>query len=193
MIVHISIEGVDGVGKTTIAQALAKSINFVYVEKPFSHVFDEAGLDNYLSIKKGLKKLGSKKTSCWFYGMNLVFASEFYKGRNVVFDRGLVSNYAWLLDDSITDIFDLSIKIAGTPDFTFLLIADGEVLRKRLSGRDGDKGDLYKAEFQSIIQSKMIELLNRSNAKYAIIDRTNLGVEETVQAIVSILRKQSLL
>ena len=55
---YISIDGIDGTGKTTIAKALAKKLGFYFVEKPFSSVFSDQTKEKYLDIKKGLKKLG---------------------------------------------------------------------------------------------------------------------------------------
>jgi len=40
---HISIEGFDGVGKTTISQLLAKRLEFELVEKPLKYLFDHEG------------------------------------------------------------------------------------------------------------------------------------------------------
>ena len=43
---HIAIEGMDGVGKTTAARNLAKILNFKLVEKPLHYMLDE-NEDNY--------------------------------------------------------------------------------------------------------------------------------------------------
>ena len=38
---HISIEGFDGVGKTTISNIVAKELGFKFIEKPLHELFDE--------------------------------------------------------------------------------------------------------------------------------------------------------
>ena len=46
---HIAIEGIDGVGKSTAAKNLAKRLDFTLVEKPLHFLFDEDGNeDNYI-------------------------------------------------------------------------------------------------------------------------------------------------
>ena len=37
---HISVEGLDGVGKTTVCSLLSKEIDFEYIEKPLRYLFD---------------------------------------------------------------------------------------------------------------------------------------------------------
>ena len=190
---HISIEGIDGTGKTTIAKALAKRLGFSYVEKPFSSIFSDLSKEKYLELKKGLKKLGNKNVSCWFYGMNLLFASEFYRGENIVLDRGVVSNFAWMIDQTNIEIFDTAIKFSGLPDFLVLITLEGNVLKRRLFERDGTDGDLSKIEYADIVQSKMISLLDRCNAEYVIIDRTKHDVDQTIEIILLELTKRGLL
>ena len=37
---HIAIEGMDGVGKTTAGKRLADQLHFKFVEKPLHYIFD---------------------------------------------------------------------------------------------------------------------------------------------------------
>ena len=49
---HISIEGFDGVGKTTISNIVAKQLGFKFIEKPLHELFDEGdSFDEYLRIR----------------------------------------------------------------------------------------------------------------------------------------------
>ena len=190
---YISIDGIDGTGKTTVAKALAKKLGFYFVEKPFSGVFSDQTKEKYLDIKNGLKKLGSKNASCWFYGMNLIFASEFYRKNNIVVDRGLVSNFAWMIDLENIEIFDTAIKFSGLPDFTVLITLANDIIKQRLFERDGEGGDSYKIDYMDSLQNKMISLLDRCNAKYVVLDRTNLDVDETIEKIVLELKKRDVI
>ena len=48
---HIAIEGIDGVGKSTAAKNLAERLGFTLVEKPLHFLFDEDGNeDNFWRI-----------------------------------------------------------------------------------------------------------------------------------------------
>jgi len=37
---HIAIEGMDGVGKTTVAKELARRLTFSFIEKPLHYLFE---------------------------------------------------------------------------------------------------------------------------------------------------------
>ena len=50
--IHISIEGMDGVGKTTTCRLLAEKLGYKFVEKNLRFLFDENdGYDNYFRIR----------------------------------------------------------------------------------------------------------------------------------------------
>ena len=57
--IHISIEGMDGVGKTTTCRLLAEKLGYKFVEKNLRFLFDENdGYDNYFRIRdKGANTL----------------------------------------------------------------------------------------------------------------------------------------
>ena len=54
-------------------------------------------------------------------------------------------------------------------------------------------GDSYKIDYMDSIQNKMISLLDRCNAKYVVLDRTNLDVDETIEKIVLELKKRDVI
>jgi thymidylate kinase len=45
---HIAIEGLDGVGKTSTAKLLADEIGFKFIEKPMHYLTDVDGINNYI-------------------------------------------------------------------------------------------------------------------------------------------------
>lgn len=51
--VHLSIEGMDGIGKSTTCKLLAKRLGFFFVEKPLHMLFDktEESFDEYIRIR----------------------------------------------------------------------------------------------------------------------------------------------
>ena len=54
---HIAIEGMDGVGKSTISQRLANHLGFTLVEKPLKYLLDLEGEDqNYIRIRDYVNK-----------------------------------------------------------------------------------------------------------------------------------------
>ena len=51
---HISIEGMDGVGKSTTCEMLAERLGYRFVEKPLHYLFDrtEGEINEYIRIRK---------------------------------------------------------------------------------------------------------------------------------------------
>ena len=48
---HIAIEGMDGVGKTSVAELIAEKLGYQFIEKPLHLLLDEEGqMENYLKI-----------------------------------------------------------------------------------------------------------------------------------------------
>ena len=45
----IAIEGMDGVGKTTISKRLAKTLKYIYVDKPLHYLLPGDEKNNYLT------------------------------------------------------------------------------------------------------------------------------------------------
>jgi len=66
----IAIDGIDGVGKTTIATKLAEESNFEYVYNPFENAFFVDGKAKFKEMKCKSVKLNSPSLSCCFFGLN---------------------------------------------------------------------------------------------------------------------------
>jgi thymidylate kinase len=108
---HIAIEGIDGVGKSTAAHKLAQRLGFLLVEKPLHYLFDEKGNDdNYIRIRDIVNKSRNKKYTGWFYGLGNIFLYEHFKNQNIITDRHILSNYCWSGDESTDYIFDAIFK-----------------------------------------------------------------------------------
>ncbi len=86
----IAVEGMDGVGKTTICNYIEKKYNFINIEKPCKYLHaSEEEFYKYLDV---IYKRSSKERSIYF-GKGNVIASKKYPNKNVVLDRHLGSNY----------------------------------------------------------------------------------------------------
>ena len=140
---HIAIEGIDGVGKSTAAKNLAERLGFTLVEKPLHFLFDKDGNeDNYIRIRDEVNKSKNKKFTGWFYGLGNIFLYEHFKNENIITDRHILSNYCWSGDESTDYIFDSIYQTTGAPDFTFLIVASQEAVEKRLKKRNPSDPDL---------------------------------------------------
>jgi thymidylate kinase len=185
---HIAIEGVDGVGKTTVCEMLAKRLGYKFVEKPLHYLFDsDDTFDNYLRIRDYVNVQKNKVFTSWFYGLGNIFLYHKFKGENIITDRHFVSNWFWSGDDSSRPVFECMISLIGKPDYTFLVYADEDTVVQRLKKRDINDSDLAKASLIPGAYKKMEKFLVDFGMKYQRIDTNNRSPSEVVNTILQIL------
>ena len=191
--IHISIEGIDGVGKSTAAKRLAEYLGFQLVEKPLHYLFDEEGDDNYIRIRDNVNQNKNQKYTGWFYGLGNIYLYEKFKDQNIVTDRHILSNYCWSGSEETDYIFDAIYKTIKAPTFTFLIYADPEVVKSRLISRDKDDPDLKKVKYIPEAYEKMINVLKRYEMPSLIIDTTNMNADEVLNTMINELKKRGII
>jgi len=175
----IAIEGLDGVGKTTVSRLLAGYLNAVYFITPPEDI-------RHL---RSLVEDGSPVARYMYYLVGDIVVSERIKkvlrgGRDVVCDRYILSTQVyhralnpggWAIDEDVLGIVQ--------PDVTILLTCSEEERLRRLRSRrkmdvpdahiEGD-GDLMKA----------VDRLYHSFPGLMEIDSTHLTARETADAVL---------
>ena len=187
---HIAIEGMDGVGKTTAARNLAERLNFTLVEKPLHYLFDEedGSFNNYIRIRDYInEQVDDNALRAWFYGLGNIFLYNKFDEVNVITDRHFASNYFWCGNEKTEAIFDLMINLIGKPDFTFLIYTTVEEAEKRIRSRDPSDPDLHKAKLYPHAKKKMENFLKKYKMDFVAIDTTNLNPKEVVEKMLSSL------
>ena len=186
---HIAIEGMDGVGKTTVAKKLAEKLNFKLVEKPLHYMLDEDGeFTNYIRIRDFInKQVENNALRAWFYGLGNIFLYHRFIDEDIITDRHFVSNYYWCGSEETEEIFHCIVRIIGKPDFTFLLYASAEEGTRRIRNRDPNDPDISKINLYFEARRKMESFLKRYNMDYIAIDTTDINAEEVVKRIVEFL------
>lgn len=184
--VHISIEGMDGVGKSTTCQLLAQRLGYKFVEKPLHYLFDESEdkYDEYLKIRDKVNANPNRIFTSWFYGLGSIYMYELFKNTNIVTDRHFVSNYAWSGSETNSEIYDLLIQKLGGPKLTVILYSPSETIVNRLISRDKNDSDIAKAKKSEMIYSRMIEFCKSKKLPFIVIDTSNLKAEEVVDKIL---------
>jgi thymidylate kinase len=193
---HISIEGFDGVGKTTAARLLAERLNFTLVEKPLKYIFDPNGGDeNYLRIRDYVndRSAGNRPFSACFYALGNIFLYEQFKGQNIITDRHILSNYAWSGAPESEPIFDALYKTIGAPDYTFIIYGDTETIHKRLLSRDTQDSDLKKISKSEVVYEKMTRFVDAHKMPHIVIDTRGKTPERIVGIMVAKLTERGLI
>ncbi|MFW5889412.1 MAG: deoxynucleoside kinase [Bacillota bacterium] len=193
---HISIEGFDGVGKSTVSKLLAKKLGFAFVEKPLKYLFDNHGGDSeYIRIRNYFNNISEKNRalSACFYSLGNLYLYEKFKDQDIITDRHILSNFAWSYGEESLELFDTIYNIIGSPKYTFILYGNKETIIKRLKSRNNNDADLAKINKHETIYKRMEFFANKHNMDYLLIDTSNISPKEIVDYIIEILIKRGII
>ena len=188
---HISIEGMDGVGKSTTCKLLSERLGYKFVEKPLHYLFDESEdkFDEYIRIRDQVNANPNRVFTSWFYGLGSIYMYEMFKDENIVTDRHFASNYAWSGSDNNGEVYDLLIQKLGKPKLTVILYSPSETIVNRLISRDVNDSDIAKAKKSENIYRRMIDFCRKKELPYLMIDTSSLKPKEVVDKIMEELER----
>lgn len=179
----LAIEGVDGVGKSTTAKAMAKILECDYVEKPFQLLLDGAcELEAYYPISGNVNKC-SANVRAWFYGTGMLCLSERYRDKSIVVDRYFLSNFAWNGTPDNMNIFDVLYRQIRIPDLTVVLEASDDTIYKRLSCRNKNDPDFANIGRNKLRFENMRRCLSRYDIPHIIIPTDTLTTDQVCDQI----------
>lgn len=187
----IAIEGMDGVGKTTIVNRLNKDYGLKIIEKPISKIF---ALDtmNETFVNKFYENIYSIENDIlksWIIGLGNLYSFICNRDEDIVLDRHFASNYFWNGSNISDPVFNTMINLIGTPDITIILYASVETRLNRIRKRNPKDRDLYDAEKHVIGYDKMIDFLDRFNIPYVVINTDNKSEDEVYEEVKQIVDK----
>lgn len=185
--IHIAIEGMDGVGKTTVCKLLASKTGYTFITKPLHYLLDleeNVGWPVYFRVRNMVNNSSNRDFSAWFYGLSNIYLYEKFKNQNIITDRHIVSNYCWSGNQVNMDIYDLIIKKIGFPTLTVILYADEDTIRDRLIKRNSNDKDLKRISKTEKVYEKMIGFCELKHFPYVVIDTSRLSPEQITNIII---------
>ena len=183
---HIAIEGMDGVGKTTVCNLLAEKTGYKFVSKPLHYLTDGDVTEwpAYFRARNIANNSDNRDFSAWFYGLSNIYLYEAFKNQNIITDRHIVSNYCWSGTASNKDIYELLVNKIGAPSLTVILYANEVTIRNRLLKRDPQDSDLKRVDKTEKVYERMISFCELKCFPYIVIDTSKLHPNQIVNIIL---------
>ena len=192
----IAIEGMDGVGKTTIAKYISEKYDYKFIEKPLHFFYNdgaETGYSDFMNVAVKLYDVEDSYLRLWYFSLGNLYVSRMLNKQNVVVDRHLVSNYYWNCNAESEFVFKTLLDACGVPDLTILLHASVETRMQRLKKRNINDPDLFDSDKKKYGYDKMLYVLNKYNIPYVLIDTENKTIKEVEQMIDAEMEKLKVL
>lgn len=181
----VAIEGMDGVGKTTVSKTLSEKLRMIYIEKPmqtFLGISDE-DYDNLL------QKIWSSKNpniTPWFFSLGNIVTRDF--GENVIVDRHILSTYFWDYNEKNQSIFDAMLDNNNViPDMTIILYSSVKTRIERIKKRNKNDRDLTSSKLLDYGYDKMFKFAKETGMPYVIIDTENIKTDDVIKKCTEII------
>ena len=188
---HIAIEGLDGVGKTSAAKLLARQTGYVYQENPIYRLAGHEGANCFLKALRDVDGNLHSDLAAFFYGAGNLYLDHLRGFDNIVTDRHLCSTYVWNKTEANDDIFKALIRHCRKPDLTVILYADAEIRRKRIIERNSKDADLWDADtFDDGRYQKALSFVKEFDMNYFWLDNSSLSIQESVDTIRQVVEER---
>ncbi len=141
----ITLEGVDGTGKSSAAKMLADSLGFKFASTPGPE---------YLPVRKFAA--ANKYSAYHYYLSSCYYVSDMAGKIDIVCNRYIHSTlaYNWPFDREIPDDIFGHFEGLRKPDKSFLLCASDDIRRERMSCRKKNGGIISELDYDFELQEK---------------------------------------
>ena len=186
----VGFEGLNGVGKSTMAKKFAKEFGYKYISRPIYNVFGAD--DNYLGVEykvatqvedKIYNKKNNYELKACLTGLGLLYVHKVMNNENLVIDRDLLSNFSYNGTNESLPLFEAFFKMGVYPDITFLLYASKDEIIKRIIKRNPNDSDLTDEDVVNQSYEKILKFVNLYEIPAIIIDTTEKSEEQVFEEI----------
>jgi len=182
----VAIEGMDGVGKTSVAKAIEKDLNFIYIKDPLKELF-ELDQEHLMRVLNKIFDYDDERIKAWTLALGEIYVLSQYKNKNVVLDRHTLLNYYWNGTDKSIDIFKLEKDWFGVPDLTIILYASPSIRIERMKKRDLNDPDLLDSYKLNDGYNKLEDFVKNNNFPYALVNTDNMSELEVIKKCKSLI------
>jgi dTMP kinase len=182
----IVIEGIDGVGKTTITNKLSKSLNGL----GFPSIAIKSPIGGFRFSLPYVNRRCDVNSHYLFYLSGIKHTSDIIRNMlkkyTVVCDRYIYSTESYHRANNLSIIVDLKTLNLLEPDYKFYIYVSNEKVRQKriLNRKKKDPGD-------DIIKNSgnLVDRIEEEFQKYGLlkIDSTNRSVDEVISDIIKII------
>ena len=185
----IAIEGMDGVGKTTIAQELAKRNNYTYIGNAIHQLFGITDKDSsYYKMFQSKEdeiflRSGNDIIRAWLCSLGNIYTATQVKDKDIIVDRHILSNFQQNGTRENIKIYQTLIELIGIPDMSVILYASPEVRLERIYNRNKENKDLRDKSIITDEYNKMIKFAKKFKMPYIVINTERKSIENIIQEI----------
>ncbi len=180
----ITVDGADGVGKSTLVKRLAEHYNCKVIDKPIYTYYERkfSDCDWKRMANEKMKEIftshHSNAEKADFVCKFLVYLKEILTdGNDYIIDRGILSCYIFNGDSTSENVFDKYLEMGAGFDVSILLDASKDKRMERLAKR-GDIADLNNQEVLSLSSEGARKYAAARGLNTHFINTDNLNSEQ---------------
>lgn len=186
----VGFEGLNGVGKTTMAKKFAEEFNYKFLARPIYDVFgvdrEHLGEEYKVATQVEDRIYNMNKNfelKAYLTGLGLLYTHKIMNDENIVIDRDLLSNFSFNGTKESLPLFEALIKMGVYPDISFLLYASDEELTKRIIKRNPNDPDLTDPDVINQSYKKIMQFAIKYKLPVIVIDTNNKTEEQVFEEI----------
>ena len=185
---RIALEGMDGVGKSTVAKSLEKKLGYKHFDQK---IIDKYGMtkESYNKLIKNIRSSKNKKMSAIFYILKCMLDLNDDEIENSITERSVVSMFYFEHYNFKESEWDLIMSLGIIPDLTIILYASQEERIKRIKKRNPNDPDLVNREALEYGYDVMLDFSEKYNVPYVVIDTTSRTLKEVIVICETIIKQ----
>lgn len=186
----IIFEGMDGVGKSSVAKSVAEKVGYEYNNQRLIDVLN-INNDTYLNLVEIINNSKNPYLPLSFYTFRTMFDCSCDK--NIIFERSILSLYYFEHDKLPYEDFSRLTKMGTIPDLIIVLYASPEERKKRIYSRNANDSDLLSATALYDGYPLMLDFAKDNDLPFVVIDTEKYSLEQVVLLSLEIIKSYELI